>query len=46
MDVTGPGASVKVEEVYPGSKYTDYLSLLQIQGEWKIVNKIYVVDKH
>lgn len=45
VDVTGPGASVKVEELYPGSKYTDYLSLLQIQGEWKIVNKIYVVEK-
>jgi hypothetical protein len=45
VDVTGPGASVKVEELYPGSKYTDYLSLLQIQGEWKIVNKVYVVEK-
>jgi hypothetical protein len=45
VDVTGPGASVKVEEHYPGSKYTDYLSLLKIQGEWKIVNKIYVVEK-
>lgn len=46
VDVTGPGAAVKVVEVYPGSTYTDYLSLLEIQGDWKIVNKIYVVDKH
>jgi hypothetical protein len=45
VDITGPGASVKVEELYPGSKYTDYLSLLEIQGEWKIVGKIYVVEK-
>jgi hypothetical protein len=45
VDLTGAGASVKVEELYPGSKYTDYLSLLEIQGEWKIVNKIYVVEK-
>lgn len=45
VDITGPGASVKVEELYPGSRYIDYLSLLQIQGEWKIVNKIYVVEK-
>ena len=45
LDITGAGASVKVEELYPGSKYTDYLSLLEIQGEWKIVNKIYVVEK-
>ncbi len=46
VDVTGSGAAVKVVEVYPGSTYTDYLSLLEIQGDWKIVNKIYVVDKH
>ena len=45
VDVTGAGAAVKVVEVYPGSTYTDYLSLLEIQGDWKIVNKIYVVDK-
>ena len=45
VDITGPGASVKVVELYPGSKYTDYLNLLEIQGEWKIVNKIYVVEK-
>ena len=46
VDVTGSGAAVKVVEVYPGSRYTDYLSLLEIQGDWKIVNKIYVVEKH
>ena len=46
VDVTGRGAAVKVVEVYPGSTYTDYLSLLEFQGDWKIVNKIYVVAKH
>ena len=45
INLTGPGAAVKVVEVYPKSTYTDYLSLLEISGEWKIVNKIYVVDK-
>ena len=45
VDVTGAGAAVKVVEVYPGSTYTDYLSLLEIQGDWRIVNKIYVVEK-
>ena len=38
-------ASVKVEEFYPTSKYIDYLSLLRINGEWKIVNKIYVAQQ-
>jgi hypothetical protein len=25
-------------------KYTDYLSLLKLEGGWKIVNKIYVAE--
>jgi hypothetical protein len=41
MDVTGNAASVKVEEDYPGSHYTDYVTLLKLNGEWKIVNKIF-----
>jgi hypothetical protein len=45
VDITGKAASVKVEELYTGSKYTDYLNLLEIQGEWQIVNKIYVLEK-
>jgi Putative lumazine-binding len=41
VDVTGSAASVKVEEEYSDSHYTDYLSLLKLNGEWKIVNKIF-----
>jgi len=33
-----------VVEVYDDSIYTDYLSLLKLGGEWKIVNKIYTVS--
>jgi hypothetical protein len=44
VDVTGNAASVKVEEFYDTTKYTDYLSLLKLDGGWKIVNKIYVVE--
>ena len=45
VDITGNAASVKVEEFYENSKYTDYLSLLKFNGAWKIVNKIYVVER-
>jgi protease I len=45
VDVTGTAASAKVREVYPTSIYTDYVSLLKIGGEWKIVNKIFVAEK-
>jgi len=44
VDITGNAAAVKVVEVYPNSKYTDYLSLLKFDGGWKIVNKIYVAE--
>src|SRR5262249_10615195 len=45
VDISGNAASVKVEENYPDSVYIDYLSLLKIKDEWKIVNKIYTSRK-
>ncbi len=45
VDISGNAASVKVEEYYPADVYIDYLSLLKIKGEWKIVNKIYTSRK-
>ena len=45
LDVTGNASSVKVLETYPHSTYTDYVSLLKLGGEWKIVNKIFVAQK-
>lgn len=41
VDITDNAASVKVTETYPKSIYVDYLNLLRVQGEWRIVNKIY-----
>jgi Putative lumazine-binding len=41
VDVTQDAAAVKVVEMYPKSVYTDYLNLLRVAGEWRIVNKIY-----
>jgi hypothetical protein len=42
VDVTGSAASVKVMETYATSVYVDYLNLLRIGQEWRIVNKIYM----
>jgi hypothetical protein len=41
VDVTGNAAIGKVELDYPSAKLTDYMSLLKVGGEWKIVNKIF-----
>src|SRR5262245_49880706 len=45
VEVVNDLASVKVVEDYPGSRYTDYLSLLKLQGRWWIVAKAYTMEK-
>ncbi|UCC74133.1 MAG: nuclear transport factor 2 family protein [Gemmatimonadota bacterium] len=41
LDVTGNAASAKVEAVYETHRFVDYLSLLKVDGEWRIVSKIF-----
>jgi len=41
IDITGDAASVKVTDEFAGARFTDYLSLLKIDGRWAIVNKLY-----
>ncbi|MCM3878089.1 MAG: nuclear transport factor 2 family protein [Thermoanaerobaculia bacterium] len=41
VDITGDTAVVKVELDYPNAFLTDYLSMLKIDGQWKIINKIF-----
>ncbi|MEO8140591.1 MAG: nuclear transport factor 2 family protein, partial [Gemmatimonadota bacterium] len=45
LEVTRDVASVKVVEDYATSRYTDYLSLLYFDGEWRIVNKVYAAER-
>lgn len=44
IDITGNAAVAKVVLDYPQARFTDYMSLLKIEGEWKIVNKTFVVE--
>jgi hypothetical protein len=44
VDVTGSAAIGKIELDYPNAKLTDYMSLLKVGGEWKIVNKIFTSE--
>ena len=41
LDVTGDAASAKVDDMFMGLKFTDYLSLVKVDGAWVIVNKTY-----
>jgi hypothetical protein len=45
LDVTGNAAMAKVVLDYPSVKFTDYLSLVKTGGEWRIVNKIFNVER-
>lgn len=42
VDVFETAASVKALFLMDGFIYLDYLNLLKVEGEWKIVDKIYV----
>ncbi|HET6889879.1 MAG TPA: nuclear transport factor 2 family protein [Pyrinomonadaceae bacterium] len=44
IDITGNAAVAKIVLDYPQVKFTDYMSLLKIDGEWKIVNKTFYAE--
>lgn len=41
VDITDNVAVVKVADLYLGLRFTDYLSLMKIEGSWRIVNKAF-----
>ena len=45
VDITGTAAVAKVELDYPDAHMFDYLSLLKINGEWRIINKIFNTER-
>ena len=45
IDQSAPGtAFVKLKCAVPPRYFTDYLSLLKIEGQWQIVQKVYAID--
>jgi hypothetical protein len=45
IDVVGNAAVAKVILDYPTVKFTDYFTLLKIDGEWKIINKSFHAEQ-
>lgn len=41
LDVVGDAAYAKLELDYPKVRFTDYMVLLNLGGEWKIMSKVY-----
>ncbi|GAA4276439.1 nuclear transport factor 2 family protein [Aquimarina mytili] len=46
INITGHAANAKLEIEYPTFTFIDYMNLLKINGEWKIVNKIFYKKVH
>jgi hypothetical protein len=44
IDITNDAAVAKVTLTFEKNKFTDYLSLLRIEGTWQIIGKIYTVE--
>jgi hypothetical protein len=45
IDVTRTAGVAKVELDYPSVHFIDYLALLKIDGEWKVINKIFTAER-
>lgn len=45
VEVVGNAAIATIILDYPAAKFTDYMSLLKINGEWKIVNKTFFAEQ-
>jgi Putative lumazine-binding len=45
VDISGNAAVAKVVLDYPAVRFTDYMSMLKIDGEWKIVNKTFHAEQ-
>ncbi len=44
VEVTGNAAVGKIILDYPAVRFVDYMSLLKIDGEWKIVSKVFYAE--
>lgn len=44
IDVSGNAAVAKIILDYPSTRFVDYMSLLKIDGDWKIVTKIFYAE--
>ena len=44
IDRTGNAAVVKLVLDYPSVKFTDYMSMLKVDGQWKIVAKMFEAE--
>lgn len=45
IDIEGSAATAKIVLDYPNVRFVDYMSLLKIDGEWRIVSKVFYAEQ-
>jgi Putative lumazine-binding len=45
IDIVGDAAIAKITLDYPEVTFTDYMTLLKVDGEWRIVSKVFNADR-
>lgn len=45
IDIAGNAAIARVDLDYPDARFVDYMTLLKIDGRWRIVNKSFNVER-
>lgn len=46
IDIAGNAASAKIILDYPAVRFVDYMTLLKVGGEWKIVSKVFYAEQN
>jgi hypothetical protein len=44
VDIAGNAGVAKIILDYPNARFVDYMSLLKVDGEWKLVNKTFYAE--
>jgi hypothetical protein len=45
IDISGDAAIARLTLDYPDVKFVDYMTLLKVDGEWRIVSKVFDADR-
>ena len=45
IDIAGDAATARITLDYPEVKFTDYMTLLKVDGKWRIINKSFYADR-
>ena len=45
VDIAGDAATARVVLDYPAVRFVDYMTLLKVDGKWRIINKSFFADR-